>query len=158
MMRMVVVMMVMKLVEVVGNLKKRRRKMNQTSNYEANSRQRYMCSLGYPKKTLMLNFAMVKKSRHRFCDEDIDRCGSNWSKGTKMCNFGSKIWIFGAKCPFFVLESRKQPKWGIFGGTKIPPIWLFLAPPADLVEFFWFKMAGKGVPHIDTCSMLDSHL
>ena len=31
-------------------------------------------------------------------------------------------------------------------------------PPADPVEFFWFKMAGKGVPHIDTCSMLDSHL
>ena len=46
----------------------------------------------------------------------------------------------------------------IFGGTKIPPFWLFLAPPADPVEFFWFKMAGKGVPHIDTCSMLDSHL
>ena len=44
------------------------------------------------------------------------------------------------------------------GGTKIPPFWLFLAPPADPVEFFWFKMAGKGVPHIDTCSMLDSHL
>ena len=86
MMRMVVVMMVMKLVEVVGNLKKGR-KMNQTSNYEANSRQRYMCSLGYPKKTLMLNFAMVKKSRHRFRDEGIDRRGSNWPKGTKMCNF-----------------------------------------------------------------------
>ena len=100
MMRMVVVMMVMKLVEVVGNLKKKGRKMNQTSNYEGNSRQRYMCSLGYPKKTLMLNFAMVKKSRHRFCDEDIDRCGSNWSKGTKMCNFDSKIWIFGAICQF----------------------------------------------------------
>ena len=44
------------------------------------------------------------------------------------------------------------------GGTKIPPFWLFLAPPADPVEFFWFKMPGKGVPHIDTCSMLDSHL
>ena len=85
---------------------KKGRKMNQTSNYEANSRQRYMCSLGYPKKTLLLNFAMVKKSRHCFCDEDIDRCGFNWSKGTKMCNFDSKIWIFGAKCQFFYLESR----------------------------------------------------
>ena len=55
-------------------------------------------------------------------------------------------------------RGQKQPKWGIFGGTKIPPFWLFLAPPADPVEFFWFEMAGKGVPHIDTCSMLDSHL
>ena len=99
MMRMVVVMMVMKLVEVVGNLKKGR-KMNQTSNYEANSRQRYMCSLGYPKKTLMLNFAMVKKSRHRFCDEDIDRCGSNWSKGTKCAILTPKFGYFGLNVNF----------------------------------------------------------
>ena len=39
MMRMVVVMMVMKLVEVVGILKKKkRRKMNQTFNYQSKSR------------------------------------------------------------------------------------------------------------------------
>ena len=39
MMRMVVVMMVMKLVEVVGILKKKkRRKMNQTLNYQSKSR------------------------------------------------------------------------------------------------------------------------
>ena len=28
------------------------------------------------------------------------------------------------------------------------PLLLFLAPPANPVEFLWFKMAGKGVPHI----------
>ena len=48
-------------------------------------------------------------------------------------------------------RGQKQPKWGIFGGTKIPPFWLFLAPPAHPVEFFWFKMAGKGVPHSFSC-------
>ena len=47
---------------------------------------------------------------------------------------------------------------GIFEGTNIGQFWLFLAPPANPVDFFGFKMAGKGVPHIDTCSMLDSHL
>ena len=55
-------------------------------------------------------------------------------------------------------RGQKQPKWGYFGTSKNTPFWLFLAPPADPVEFFWFKMPGKGVPHIDTCSMLDSHL
>ena len=42
------------------------------------------------------------------------------------------------------------------GGTKIPPFWLFLAPPADPVEFLWFKMAGTGIPHIVLCFMLNS--
>ena len=37
-----------------------------------------------------------------------------------------------------------------FGTSKNTPFWLFLAPPAHPVEFFWFKMAGKGIPHIDT--------
>ena len=55
-------------------------------------------------------------------------------------------------------RGQKQPKWGIFGGTKIPPFWLFLAPPADPVEFLWFKMAGTGIPHIVLCFMLNSHL
>ena len=40
--------------------------------------------------------------KHLFRVENIDRCGSNWPLGTKMCNFGPKIWIFGAKSHFFV--------------------------------------------------------
>ena len=56
--------------------------------------------------------------------------------------------ILGQEDTFFPFAAQKQPKWGIFGGTKISPFWLFLAPPADLVEFLWFKMAGTGVPHI----------
>ena len=28
------------------------------------------------------------------------------------------------------------------------PLLLFLAPPANPVEFLWFKMAGTGVPHV----------
>ena len=101
MMRMVVVMMVMKLVEVVGNLKKRRKKDEPNIQLRGQFKTKIYVFIRVSEKTLMLNFAMVKKSRHRFCDEDIDQCGSNWSKGTKMCNFGSKIWIFGAKCQFF---------------------------------------------------------
>ena len=45
-------------------------------------------------------------------------------------------------------RGQKQPKLGIFEGTNIGQFWLFLAPPANPVEFFWFKMAGKSVPHI----------
>ena len=45
-------------------------------------------------------------------------------------------------------NSQKQPKLGIFEGTNIGQFWLFLAPPANPVDFFWFQMAGKGVLHI----------
>ena len=45
-----------------------------------------------------------------------------------------------------------------FGTSKNTPFWLFLAPPADSVEFLWFKMAGTGIPHIVLCFMLNSHL
>ena len=45
-------------------------------------------------------------------------------------------------------RGQKQPKLGIFEGTNIGQFWLFLAPPADLVEFLLFKMAGTGVLHI----------
>ena len=55
-------------------------------------------------------------------------------------------------------RGQKQPKLGIFEGTNIGQFWLFLAPSANPVNFFWFKMAGKGVSHIDTCFLLDSHL
>ena len=40
--------------------------------------------------------------RHLFRVENIDRWGSNWSLGAKMCFFDPKIWIFGAKSQFFV--------------------------------------------------------
>ena len=43
---------------------------------------------------------------HLFCIENIDRWGSNWPPRTKMRNFDPKIWKFGAKIQFFVLESR----------------------------------------------------
>ena len=39
-------------------------------------------------------------------------------------------------------RGQKQPKLGIFEGTNIGQFWLFLAPPADPVEFLWFKIAG----------------
>ena len=38
--------------------------------------------------------------RHLFSVENIDRWGSNWLTGTKMCNFHPKIWIFWAKSQF----------------------------------------------------------
>ena len=41
--------------------------------------------------------------RHVFRVEDIDRCGSNWQLGTKMCNFDPKVWIFGKRL-IFILE------------------------------------------------------
>ena len=44
--------------------------------------------------------------RHLFRVENIDRGGSNWPLGAKMCFFDPKIWIFGAKSQFFVLEPR----------------------------------------------------
>merc|ERR1711978_676483 len=40
--------------------------------------------------------------RHLFRVGDIDRRGSNWLPGAKMCFFDPKIWIFGAKSQFFV--------------------------------------------------------
>ena len=40
--------------------------------------------------------------RHLFRVENIDRWGSNWPLGAKMCFFDPKIWIFGAKSQFFV--------------------------------------------------------
>ena len=39
--------------------------------------------------------------RHLFCVENIDRGGSNWPLGAKMCFFYPKIWIFGAKSRIF---------------------------------------------------------
>ena len=45
-------------------------------------------------------------------------------------------------------RGQKQPKLGIFEGTNIGQFWLALAPPADPVNFLWFKMAGTGVLHI----------
>merc|ERR1712004_879195 len=41
--------------------------------------------------------------RHLFRVENIDRWGSNWPLGAKMCFFDPKIWIFGAKSQFFCL-------------------------------------------------------
>ena len=38
--------------------------------------------------------------RHFFRVENIDWCGYNWPLGMKMCNFGPKIWVFGAKRQF----------------------------------------------------------
>ena len=38
--------------------------------------------------------------RHLFRVENIDRRGSNWPLGAKMCFFYPKIWIFGAKGQF----------------------------------------------------------
>ena len=45
-------------------------------------------------------------------------------------------------------RGQKQPKLAYICTFKNTQFWLFLAPPADPVEFFWFQMAGKGVPHI----------
>ena len=43
--------------------------------------------------------------RHLFRVENIDRWGSNWPLGAKMCYFDPKIWIFGAKSQFFFVLS-----------------------------------------------------
>ena len=45
-------------------------------------------------------------------------------------------------------RGQKQPKLAYICTSKNTPFWLFLAPPADPVEFLWFKMAGTGIPHI----------
>ena len=77
------------------------------------------------------------------------------------CVFGSFMNAINGPIHSDTQKNMKTPiknNRGYFGTSKNTPFWLFLAPPADPVEFFWFKMAGKGVPHIDTCSMLDSHL
>ena len=52
---------------------------------------------------------------------------------------------------------------GSAGGAKNSQNGVFLEvqkypPPANPVEFLWFKMAGTGIPHIVLCFMLDSHL
>ena len=52
----------------------------------------------------------------------------------------------------------KTAKIGYICTFKNTQFWLFLASPADPVEFLWFKMAGTGIPHIVLCFMLDSHL
>ena len=43
-----------------------------------------------------------RQMRHLFRVEKIDRWGSNWPLGAKMCFFDPKIWIFGAKSVSFV--------------------------------------------------------
>ena len=50
-------------------------------------------------------------------------------------------------------RGQKQPKLGIFEGTNIGQFWLFLAPPANPVDFLLFKMAGKGVLHVGPASL-----
>ena len=71
--------------------------------------------------------------RHLFRVENIDRCGSNFPLGTKMCNFNPKIWIFGAKSQFFVLQSRFLSTGHItstIGATAFP-----LGPPRKNFRF-----------------------
>ena len=45
-------------------------------------------------------------------------------------------------------RGQKQPKLAYICTFKNTQFWLFLAPPANPVEFLGFKMAGTGVPHI----------
>ena len=45
-------------------------------------------------------------------------------------------------------RGQKQPKLAYICTFKNTQFWLFLAPPANPVDFFWFQMAGKGVLHI----------
>ena len=59
----------------------------------ADSYVRYLIKLTWPR-------AETKKNLFRV--ENIDRWGSNWPLGAKMCFFDPKIWIFGAKSQFFV--------------------------------------------------------
>ena len=51
--------------------------------------------------------------RHLFCIENIDRRGTNWPLGAKMCFFDPKIWIFGAKSHFFLYGNRDLCQQGI---------------------------------------------
>ena len=55
-------------------------------------------------KVLVLSYQGTNETP--LCVEKIDRCCLNWPRGTKMCNFYPKIWIFGAKSQYFALESR----------------------------------------------------
>ena len=43
--------------------------------------------------------------------ETIDRCGSNWPLGTRMCNFDPKIWIFWAINKMTHNDNRPGPGW-----------------------------------------------
>ena len=54
--------------------------------------------------------------------------------------------------------AKNSKNWPIFVPSKIPNFGCFWPLLPTRLNFFWLKMAGKGVPHIDTCSMLDSHL
>ena len=42
--------------------------------------------------------------RHFFFVENNDPSGANWLLGTKICFFDLKIWVFGSKSQFFVLN------------------------------------------------------
>ena len=68
-------------------------------------------------------------------------------KDVCVSNNRSMIWYWGENLPKVISLSRMliQIK---KGHTFFLHFWLFLAPPADPVEFLWFKREGTGVPHI----------
>ena len=59
--------------------------------------------------------------RHLFRVENIDRRGSNWPLGAKMCFFYPKIWIFGAKVNFLFSDRNFcwWNKWPLYPGLQL---------------------------------------
>ena len=90
--------------------------------------------------------------RHLFRVENIDRWGSNWLLGAKMCFFDPKIWIFGAKSQFFVgiavfvYRAYYQYTWGYIIPIRTTPK-IFLFPS------YWF-LAISGHSHFASITTL----
>merc|ERR1712012_873302 len=74
---------------------------------------------------------------HLFCVENIDRRGSNWPLGTKMCNCYPEIWIFWAKSQFFILE----PRFSSTGHNTSTP-WATNLPSDPTLKKFHFQAMG----------------
>ena len=68
---------------------------------------------------------------------------------TKMRAIVDDLYTNEKKTTEFVIHLLNNSRWlGALIWPQCAIFWPSLAPPADLVEFWWFNMAGTGVPHI----------
>ena len=68
---------------------------------------------------------------------------------TKMIAIDDDSYTNEKKTTGFVIHLLNNSRWlGALIWPQCAIFWPSLAPPADLVEYLWFNMAGTGVPHI----------
>ena len=70
------------------------------------------------------------------------------SKKSVTTVFQAKKLGFLKKTAIAIVQEPKKFDWVGRRVQKKADFWLFLAPPADPVEFLWFKMASTEVLHI----------